>query len=592
MPLFRFIFIGAIIAMGLLNTPASGQSADAELNTLIDQIWNYRLDESPLMATYVGDHRANDRLDSMRLEDIERRAKQTEQFLKQLQAIDRDKLSSDARANYSMIGRELRNSLAEHRFRTYLMPIDSRSGFHVAFPDLANQVPLVTTKDFENYIARLNDFSRYTDEHLTLLREGIRLGYTQPAIIMEGTQESASSHVVSDPTQSLMYEPFESIPSTVPASENARLQAEAKAAITDSVVPAYQRILDFLNNEYLPNCREDIATRSLPDGADYYRYCVSKFTTLDDLTPEQVHATGLAEVARIRKEMEQVVQRTGFEGTLPEFIEYLRTDPKFYADTPEQLLKECGLICKRIDGELPRLFSRLPRNSYGLKAIPDYIAPKTTAAYYQPPPGDGTRAGIYYLNTYKLESRSLYMLEALTLHEAVPGHHLQIALQYELDELPEFRQFSDFTVYVEGWALYAERLGLEAGFYEDPYSDFGRLSMEIWRACRLVVDTGMHYQGWTRQQAIDYMSENTGLSMHDIRSEIDRYIGWPGQALAYKIGELRIRELRAMAEEQLQEDFDIRQFHAVVLESGAVPLDVLEENVRGWVEQQKATLGR
>lgn len=584
MPL-NFWFSLAIIPLAVLVAAmARAQSPEEKLDALIHDVWEYRLQESPLTATAVGDHRANDRLDSGRLEDIERRAAKSQAFLDRLTQIDRDALEQDGSVNYQILRRELEDDLAEHRFKSYLLPISNRQGFHVSFPELRREVPLVTVADYENYIARLNDFARYTDDQLALMREGIRQGYTVPSIIMEGSQESVESHIVDTPEQSLMYEPLKELPSTVPQEEHQRLQEAARQAIAASVVPSYQRLLEFMNQEYLPNCRASIAARALPEGREFYRYRVRKFTTLD-VTPEEVHQRGLAEVARIREEMDQIIKRVEFDGDFPAFVEYLRNEPKFYASTPEELQKEACFVCKKMDGQLPKLFSRLPRTSYGVRPIPDYIAPKTTAAYYQPPAGDGTRAGFFCINTYDLPSRPLYMLEALALHEAVPGHHLQIALQYELDDLPEFRKFTHFTVFVEGWALYSERLGGEVGFYEDPYSDFGRLSMEIWRACRLVVDTGMHYLDWSRDDAIQYMSENTALSMLDIRSEVDRYIGWPGQALAYKMGELRIRELRQMAEEQLGADFDIRGFHAVVLESGSVPLDVLEANVRGWVAE-------
>jgi uncharacterized protein (DUF885 family) len=310
---------------------------------------------------------------------------------------------------------------------------------------------------------------------------------------------------------------------------------------------------------------------------------VRHFTTLD-ISPEEVHQLGLNEVARIRAEMEEVIDRVEFKGSFDEFLAFLRTDDRFYAKTGEQLQKEIAYVLKRMDGQLPRLFSTLPRMSYGIRVVPEYIAPRTTAAYYSPPAGDGTRAGFYYINIFNLKGRPLYQVEALSLHEAVPGHHLQIAIQQELEGIPRFRRYAGFTAFVEGWALYAERLGLEVGFYEDPYSDFGRLSYEMWRACRLVVDTGMHYLGWTRKQAVDFMKENTALSMHNIIAEVDRYISWPGQALAYKMGELKIRELRSGAEERLGDRFDVRGFHDAVLRSGAVPLDVLELNIENYIQ--------
>jgi len=590
MPRFRFAKIIVTFFSILACSPSAwGQESTEQLEQLIADAWEYRLAESPELATTVGDHRANDRLDSVTIADTNRRAEQSAKFLARLEAIDRTKLDSAGRVNHAVLKRELDNSLAEHRFKTYLIPISNRSGFHISFPELRREVPLVTTKDYENYIARLAAFADYTKQHIDVMREGVRQGYTQPSVIMEGMQEAIETHIVDDSTRSLLYEPLEDFPAGVPESEHNRLRDAAKQAIESGVVQGYQSLLDFMNDEYLPNCRGNVAARSLPEGREFYRYRVRKFTTLDDATPEAVHQRGLVEVKRIRGEMDEIIKKVGFEGDFAAFVQHLRDEPKFYAETPEELLKECSYILKRMDGQLPKLFGRLPRMPYGVRRVPDYIAPKTTSAYYQVPSGDGTRAGFYYLNMYNLPSRPLYMLEALSLHEAVPGHHLQLALQQELEDLPEFRKFGGFTAFIEGWALYSERLGLEAGFYEDPYSDFGRLSMEIWRACRLVVDTGMHYKGWTRQEAIDYMSANSALSLHNIRAEVDRYIGWPGQALAYKTGELRIRELRAMAETELADKFDVRAFHDVVLGSGAVPLDVLEENVRGWVDQTKGS---
>lgn len=587
MRLKLFIAILPIFCQFIVFGSARGQQPEEQLEQLIADAWEYRLAESPELATTVGDHRANDRLDSVTIADANRRAEQAAKFLSRLEAIDRAELDSTGRVNHAVLKRELDDWLAEHRFKTYLMPISNRSGFHISFPELRREVPLVTTTDYENYIARLAAFADYSNQHIEVMREGVRQGFTQPSVIMEGMQDAIEPHIVADPTRSLLYEPLEEFPPGVPAGEHSRLRDAAKQAIETGVVRGYQQLLDFMNNEYLPNCRGDVSARSLPDGREFYRYRVRKFTTLDDATPDVVHQRGLAEVKRIRGEMDAIIKQVEFEGDFAAFVQHLRDEPKFYAETPEELLKECSYILKRIDGELPKLFGRLPRMPYGVRRVPDYIAPKTTSAYYQVPSGDGTRAGYYYLNVYNLPSRPLYMLEALSLHEAVPGHHLQLALQQELEDLPHFRKFGGFTAFIEGWALYSERLGLEAGFYEDPYSDFGRLSMEIWRACRLVVDTGMHYKGWTRQQAIDYMSANSALSLHNIRAEVDRYIGWPGQALAYKTGELRIRELRALAETELGEKFDVRDFHDVVLGSGAVPLDVLEENVRAWIDQTK-----
>ncbi|HEX6960359.1 MAG TPA: DUF885 domain-containing protein [Lacipirellula sp.] len=567
---------------------AWGDSPDAErkFTQLVDEIWEWTIRENPLYATSVGDHRFNDKLPKVSLADSVRRHEQDLEFQQRLKEIHRDELPREQQVNYDILARQLREDIAEFKFQTHLIPISNRSGFHIEFPELRREAPLATTEDFEKYIARLRAFDEYAAGQIELLRAGIEAEKTLPEVILRGWEPVVEAHIVDDPERSLLYEPLAELPPTVPESEHERLRKEARVAIADGVVAGYREFRDFMRDEYLPRARGSIGASALPDGRDFYRFRVRRFTTLD-LTPEEVHQLGLSEVKRIRSEMEQIIQRVEFDGDFAAFVEHLRTDPKFYAETPEELLKECSYILKRMDGELPLLFGRLPRMPYGLRPVPDYIAPRTSAAYYQPPTGDGTRAGFFNLNTYNLKSRPLYSLEALALHEAVPGHHLQLALQQERKGLPNFRRFAGATAFVEGWALYAERLGLESGFYTDPYSDFGRLAMEMWRACRLVVDTGMHWYDWSRPKAIAFMEENSAESIHNIESEIDRYIGWPGQALAYKIGELKIRELRALAEEELGERFDIRAFHDRVLAGGAVPLDVLEASVKEWIAQQK-----
>jgi len=562
---------------------AADDAASQPLEQLIDDVWQFDLAESPLLATFVGEHQYNDRLDRVSIEDHRRRLAARREFHGRLDAIDRDALSRPGQINYDILGRQLQDDIREGEFETYLLPITNRSGFHISFPELRQQMPFRSVSDYENYIGRLEDFGRYTDEHIAVMREGISRGVVLPAVVLEGFRDSIDAHIVEDAEQSLLFSPLRNFPERMETAHREPLVSRAKDAIKKVVVPSYQKFLDFMQHEYVPACRGSIAASTLPRGRDYYRFRVRHFTTLD-VTPEQVHEIGLSEVRRIRAEMENVVRETGFEGDFAGFLAQLRTDPKFYAETPDQLLAATALVCKRMDGRLPELFKTLPRTPYGIREIPAYIAPKTTTAYYQQPAGDGSRAGFYYVNTYNLKSRPLYGIEALSLHEAVPGHHLQIALQQELTGLPAFRRFAGITVFVEGWALYAERLGLEVGFYEDPYSDFGRLTYEMWRACRLVVDTGMHYFGWTRRQAIEFMSQNTALSLHNITAEVDRYISWPGQALAYKMGELKIRELRTRAEAALGADFDVRDFHDVVLGSGAVPLDVLQENVELYLQ--------
>jgi uncharacterized protein (DUF885 family) len=465
------------------------------------------------------------------------------------------------------------------------MPVTDRNGFHIEYPELPRNLSFTELRDYENYIARLRGFAEYAAGHIELMREGLRLGLTVPSVIMQRYHEPLQAHIVEDPEKSLLFAPLRAFSDVIPENEHERLRGAARTAIADSVVPGYRQFLKFMRGEYVPNCRGSIAASALPGGRDFYRYCVGKFTTLDELTPDEVHAIGQAEVKRIRGEMDKIIRDVNFDGNFATFTEFLRTDPRFYAKSAEELEKEVAYAMKRMEGQLPTLFGQLPRMPCGVRQVPAYIAPQATFAYYQPPTGDRRRAGFFYINTYNLPMRPLYMIEALSLHESIPGHHLQIALQQELEDLPNFRKYGGFTAFVEGWALYSERLGLESGFYKDPYSDFGRLTMEMWRACRLVVDTGMHYLGWTREQAIEFMRANSAMPIHDIRAEVDRYIGWPGQALAYKIGELKIRELRQEAESRLGNQFDIRGFHDVVLGSGSVPLGLLEENVHNWTEE-------
>jgi uncharacterized protein (DUF885 family) len=569
------------------NSDAHDDTASSRLHQLFADEWESRMRENPLFATQCGDHRYNDRLPTVSEKDSQRRLTQARVFLKRLQEIDRDALTSGEQLDYDIFEREVRDRIAEYEFGTYWMPVSKASGLHRSFPDLPNIVPLSTVEDYENYVARLNGFEAFARVHVELMRAGMSKGYIPPRVVLEGIEDAIQAHIVQDPTASVLFKPLERFPESVVEADRRSITQAGCGAIMDSVVPGYQALLQFMLDEYIPAGREDIAASSLPDGRAFYEHRVRKNTTLD-LTPQQVHDIGVDEVRRIRGEMEETIRRVGFQGSFREFVEFLRTDERFYVDTPDALMKEVALIMKKMDGELPRLFKTLPRTPYGLRQIPDFIAPKTTTAYYFLPAGDGTTAGFYYVNTYDLKSRPLYEYEALSLHEAVPGHHLQLALQMELKDIPDFRRFGGITAFIEGWALYAERLGLEVGFYQDRYSDFGRLTFEMWRATRLAVDTGMHYLGWMRQRAIDYMAENTALSLLNITNEVDRYIAWPGQAIAYKIGEIKIRELRALAEEKLGPEFDIREFHDVVLESGGIPLDVLEANVKRWLAGQAA----
>jgi uncharacterized protein (DUF885 family) len=562
--------------------------AKARFDALLAEAWELDMRENPLRATATGDHRFDDRLPSMTMTDLERRSAAARSQLATLQAIDRAALAPQDRVSYAMFERGLREDLARHQFRTWRIPITSDSGFHTGISRLAQEVPLKTLKDYENYLSRLRAIPGYFDQYVALMREGLRTGFTSARIALEGYEATMRPHVVSDPEQSVFWRPFAAFPPGVPPAEHERLRAAGREAITQAVVPAYRSLVEFFTKEYQPGARTTTAASELPDGKAYYAWLVKHYTTLDT-TPEAVHQIGLGETARIRREMDDVVRKVGFQGSFAGFLEFLRNDPRFYAKSPEELLKQATWIAKRMDGKLPSLFGRLPRQPYGVEPVPDDLAPKYTGGRYVGAPLDGTRAGTYWVNTYALESRPLYTLESLTLHEAVPGHHLQGALTKELEGLPAFRRYSYVNAFGEGWGLYSERLGIEAGFYQDPYSDFGRLTYEMWRACRLVVDTGLHAMGWTRQRAIDYMAERTALSRHEITTEVDRYISWPGQALAYKMGELKIRELRARAETALGTHFDVRAFHDAVLANGSVPLDVLERQVDDFIASRRAT---
>ena len=566
----------------LFATPLFAADEVARLHALFDKTWETRIRESPMFATSVGRHEFDDKLGTMTPADLERRHAQTKAALAELLSIDRAKLPANEVVNYDIFRRQLENSIESYDLGDYEMPFNADSGFHTGFSRLAEEVPLRTAKDYENYISRLKQWPRLVAEEIALMRMGIARGFTVPRATLDGYEKTMSAHVVDAPEKSVFWKPFEKFPSTVPEVDRERLRNEGRAAVMEGGVAGYRELLDFFLKEYLPHARTTLAASALPDGPKYYALKIREFTTLD-LTPEQIHDIGLREVERIHGEMDAVMKQVGFQGDFAAFLQFLRTDPRFYAKTPDELLQRAAWICKRMDGKLPSLFKTLPRLPYTVQPVPPDIAPKYTSGRYVGAAYGSTQPGIYWVNTYMLESRPLYNLEALTLHESVPGHHLQIALSRELRDVPNFRRFSYISAFGEGWGLYCEWLGLEAGFYTDPYSNFGRLTYEMWRACRLVVDTGIHAKGWTRQQAIDYMATRTALPLHEVETEVDRYISWPGQALAYKLGELKIKELRARAEKALGTRFDVREFHDVVLGSGAVPLDVLEGNVDRWL---------
>jgi uncharacterized protein (DUF885 family) len=572
---------GAVLAQ-----QAPAPEATAELHAFFDEQWERVMREYPTFASYLGDRRYNDQWTDESLEAIERRHQEERQSLERLMGIDRASLSSADQLNHDLFRKELEQRLEGYRFRAFLMPVDQKGGVHQS-DQILQSLRFETVKDYEDWIARLRKLSTVVDQNIVLMEQGLAEKRMPPRILLERVPSQIAAHLAEDPEQSPMYAPFREIREAIPEADRHRLRAEAQAAISEGVLPAFRKLAAFVEQRYMPAARESVGVWDLPDGEAFYAFRVKQQTTTD-LTADEIHEIGLAEVQRIRAEMDKIIQKVGFTGSFEEFLTFLRTDPQFYYTDPQALLEGYQAVSKRLDPELVRLFGKLPRMPYGVKPIPDTLAPDTTTAYYNPPAADGSRAGTYYVNLYKPEVRPKYEMEVLSVHEAVPGHHLQIALAMELGELPKFRRYGGFTAFVEGWGLYSESLGEEMGLYQDPYSKFGQLTYEMWRAVRLVVDTGMHHKQWPRSQAIDFFKANAAKTEHDIVNEIDRYIAWPGQALAYKIGELKIKELRRRATEQLGEKFDIRAFHDVVLGSGGVPLDILERNVDAWIQKTAA----
>ncbi len=559
---------------------------EAALHDLFEREWQSRLVEYPVFATYVGEHAYNDRLDDASAAAQKRRALMQADFLQELQAIDREKLPREDQINYSLFERQLRDAIAGYEFGAWQIPLNADSGFHTAFARLPQEIPLATELDYRNYIARLNAWPAHMRQQIQNMRIGLERGMTLPAVTLAGIDDGIAAHIVAAAEDSLFFAPFTTFPQRFTSAQRRSLEKAGREAIMDSVVPAYASLRAFMRDEYVPGARKTIGAHDLPGGEAYYAQRISYFTTLD-LTADEIHELGLGEVRRIRSAMQAVIEQVGFEGNFEEFLYFLRNDPRFYAKSPEELLKEAAFIAKTMDGKLPALFGHLPRLPYGVAPVPEHIAPRYTAGRYVPAPLGSTQPGWYWVNTYQLESRPLYALPALTLHEAVPGHHLQFALSLEQSEQPPFRRFDYISAFGEGWGLYAEWLGKEVGMYADPYADFGRLTYEMWRACRLVVDTGIHSKGWTRQQAIDFLAGNTALSLHEVETETDRYISWPAQALSYKLGELRIRALRKRAQDALGADFDLRAFHDAVLVNGSVTLPLLEEIVEQFIAERK-----
>ncbi len=505
--------------------------------------------------------------------------------LKELEKIDFSGLTETEQISHELLRFRLQNTVDEYEYEMYLNPIQADQGFHL---NLNYRIkPILSHKDGVRYLKVLNAVPTFVDEHLVLMREGIKKGISQPQVIFKGYESTYNVHIVDDVTQSAFYEPFTNLPSTLSKAQSDSILTAAQIAIQERVVPSFRRIKQFFETEYIPKTRKALGVSEIPNGREFYQNRINYYTTTTEYTADDIHRIGLAEVARIKSEMQKIIIKVGFEGSFNEFLTFLRTDEQFYVKTGKELLMNARDIAKRIDAELPKFFNTLPRRPYGVIKVPDAIAPKYTGGRYSGPASD-TQPGFYLVNTYKLDSRPLYTLPSLTAHEAVPGHHLQGSLHRELsDSIPQFRKNTYLSAYGEGWALYTEFLGNELGIYTTPYEEFGKYTYEMWRACRLVVDTGIHSKGWTRDQVVTFMLENTALSEHEVNTETDRYIAWPGQAISYKMGEIKIRELRAKAEKQLGASFNIRDFHDIILEQGTVTLPILEKRVNVYIKKTK-----
>lgn len=503
-------------------------------------------------------------------------------ILEELSKINSDGLSETERISLKLLAFKLQDKIDFFEFERYLNPITSHTGFHNSLPYKVK--PLTNYKQIKRYLNQLNAIPEFVDQHIENMRRGLRKGVSQPRVIFEGYQSTYNDHIVSDFKESFYYSPFKDLPKTLTSDQEDSVLMAAKKAIQSKVIPQFRRIKDFFEKEYIPNTRTTLGISELPNGKEFYQNRINFYTTSKQYTADDIHNIGLSEVARIKAEMETIINHLNFKGTFKDFLKFLRTDEQFYAKTPEQLLMLARDIAKRADAQLPRYFKKLSRKPYGVAPVPDAMAPKYTGGRYIPTRSESTDPGYYWVNTYDLPSRPLYTLPALTAHEAVPGHHLQISLSRELgDSIPKFRRFFSVTAFVEGWGLYSETLGEQMGLYTTAFEKFGKLTYEMWRACRLVVDTGIHSKGWTRDQVVDYMASNTALSLLEINTETDRYISNPGQALAYKIGELKIKELRKTAQKELGSKFDIRAFHQVVLEQGPVTLPILEQRVNNYI---------
>ncbi|WP_239535307.1 DUF885 domain-containing protein [Dyella kyungheensis] len=570
----RTTWLAAATTLALAAPAWADTNADARFKQIYEQEWAWRNGQSGIASS--GEAQANgSHLDNVDAANQQKRLDYWQKVSNDLDGIDLKQLSPEAQVNYAVYRAQIQNLLAAQKFKQWQMPFNSDSAFWSELGYLLDGDKLRTTQDYQRYVDRLNEVPAYFQQQIDNMRDGLARGFTVPREVLKGRDASISSvSELKDPTQSSFYKPFENMPSSVPAADAAKLRDAAKKAISGKVIPAYANLLTFFHNEYEAKARTTLAAEAMPDGKAFYRQQIIEYTTLD-LDPDTIHKMGQEQVAKIHAEMVKTMQDTGFKGSFADFLHFLRTDPQFYAKTPDELLMRTAWVAKQVDAQLGKEFGRLPRQRFAIVPVPADIAPYYTS-------GRGG-AGTYLVNTYDLPSRPLYNMPALTLHESAPGHSLQLALAAEQRGQPEFRRQGYISAYGEGWGLYSEYLGNEMGIYKTPYDRFGYLTYQMWRACRLVVDTGIHHLGWTRQQAIDFMTQNTALSDREIANEVDRYISWPGQALSYELGYLKILELRQKAEQALGTKFDIRHFHDTVLQIGSVPLPVLEKRIERFI---------
>ena len=575
-------FIAGALMVALTGCNLTASNPNDSFTQLAEKIVDYR--------NSIDTYSAKEGIDNHFLPDLspEFLKEKNESFtalLAQLNALDPELMNADNKINLAIIKAQVQNTLDEYRFNAHYMPLTSEFGFHSSMSFLTSRSDFSNKQGYDLYLKRLADIPRYFSENIFWMKKGIEVGFTQPKVVLVGYEDSITTFIKNDPEQSSFYAPFKENKANLDKAVFASLQQQAKKIIQAKVIPAYQDYKTFFTQEYYPAARNEIGVSSTKNGESFYANRAKHYTTIE-MSPKEIHQLGLKEVKRIRAEMQVIIEQVGFEGDFAKFVEFLRTDPQFYAKTPEELLREASFISKKMDAQLPKLFHTLPRTPYGVAPVPASIAPKYTTGRYVGPSRDD-QPGYYWVNTYGLDKRPLYVLEALTLHEAVPGHHLQISLNSELENLPSYRQNAYISAFGEGWGLYSEWLGLEVGFYQDPYSNFGRLTYEMWRAARLVVDTGMHMFGWSREQAMNFMKDNTALSLHNVKTETDRYISWPGQALSYKIGELTIKRLRQEAQASLGDKFDVREFHHQILKNGSVPLSILEQQIVLYIAETK-----